>query len=303
MKAISIDYVSTPSALQYMAQAFKPSHGWKAERGLPNLCLTWRDFQIDSASAESLMSVTDCRTPGLAQNLQVLAPHLTGFRLLIVMLTHPSWPLPIWGALQVRNRLILHHPLVGNAKYTLTTMPCAWRALEKGLEIDLHTQLLQEDVCVWESVVTFYYRGRFGTLAEHGANIATPFNAPQLTEQLETIWEGRVNGSRRWKFGRLTGDYNGLHQWDFYARRFGFPAAFAHPQRLVAQCLVQIADLTSEAQRLDLWIKGPVLYDANVSLRRWQSPTGSNMNWGLWNKGDDRPALIGSWTAIIGCAS
>lgn len=295
MKAISIDYESAPSALQYMAQAFRPSSGWKSERGLPDLRLTWHDFGLDAASIKELVSLTDCRTPELARNVSVLAPHVTGFRLLMALLTHPSWPLPIWGALQVRNRLTQHHALSASARYTLTTTACAWRVFEKGLEIDVRSELMHDTSCAWEGVITFYYRGRFGTPAEYGASMGAPANAPQPAQAYETIWEGRANGHRRWAFGRLTGDYNGLHQWDLYAKRFGFSAAFAHPQRLVAQCLVQLPELESEAQRLDLWIKGPVPYMAQVSQRSWRPPAAQEMNWGLWSRGDDRPALIGSW--------
>lgn len=298
MKAISIDYVSAPSALHYMARAFRPSSGWKSERGLPDLRLTWHNFGLDAASIKTLVSLTDCRTPELTPNVSVLTPHVTGFRLMMALLTHPSWPLPIWSALQVRNRLTQHHAPPPGAMYTLTTAACAWRVLEKGLEIDVHSQLLHDASCAWDSVTTFYYRGRFGKPAEYGASMGAPVNAPQSAQAHETVWEGRANGDRRWAFGRLTGDYNGLHQWDFYARRFGFSAAFAHPQRLVAQCLVQLPELKSEAQRLDLWIKGPVPYNAQVSQRSWRSPAAQEMNWGLWNQDDERPALIGSWQRL-----
>ena len=38
-------------------------------------------------------------------------PRSSGFRLLMAALIHPAWPLPIWRALQVRNRLRLHRPI------------------------------------------------------------------------------------------------------------------------------------------------------------------------------------------------
>jgi len=71
---------------------------------------------------------------------------------------------------------------------------------------------------------------------------------------------GRLNGEGRWRFGALTGDYNGIHQWDGYARRFGFAAASTHPQRAVALCLSHLPTPASGPQQLDLWIRGPAYY-------------------------------------------
>jgi hypothetical protein len=94
----------------------------------------------------------------------------------------------------------------------------------------------------------------------------------------------------------LTGDYNGLHQWDAYARRFGFGAAFAHPQRIAAQCLARMAPLAELApQRLDLWIKGPVFYGCEAVLRESTHAAGDGSDFALWVEANARPALIGSW--------
>ncbi len=70
-----------------------------------------------------------------------------------------------------------------------------------------------------------------------------------------------------WNAARGVPD-NGIHQWDAYARRLGFDAAFAHSQRLVAQALAHLPPLNSEAQGLDLWIEGPVAYGSQATLRQ-----------------------------------
>ncbi len=157
MTRMDIACSSQPSALRYMAQAFRPSPGWSAARGVPDICLTWHGFHIDAASLDAVIGVTDGTGADMARPLSVLLPHVGGFRLLIVLLTHAAWPLPIWGALQVRNRLLLHRPFVIGERHELQTRPLAWRVLDKGLEIDLHSRLSQGQTCFWESVVTFYY--------------------------------------------------------------------------------------------------------------------------------------------------
>jgi hypothetical protein len=126
---------------------------------------------------------------------------------------------------------------------------------KRALKVDLQTQLQQRDGCAWESVITFYYRGRFGSPTEHAAVLGDhcAYTAP---------W--RIDGHDRWRFGALTGDYNGIHQWDWYARRFGFAAAFAHPQRVAAQCLARLHPSNSIPRTLDLWIKGLVYFGSEV---------------------------------------
>jgi acyl dehydratase len=96
-----------------------------------------------------------------------------------------------------------------------------------------------------------------------------------------------------WVFARLTGDYNGIHQWRWYARRFGFPAAFLHPQRVAGMCLAKLHGPDSDAQTLDLWIKGPLFYGANVLLQAAHGEDG--LRFGLSLDGDPRAALAGNW--------
>ncbi len=299
MSAHTETYAAPPSALHYMLQAFRPSSGWNADRGFPDLNITWRGYPIEPEAMQFLQRISGMQDPRSQQLLSLLFPHVTGFRLLMTMLTHPLWPLPIWRALQVRNRLTMYRPLRAGDKGDLVSGVAGWRVLEKGIEVDLHTRLQQGDNCAWESVVTFYYRGRFGSPAEHGAALhgAAPGAAPispVLGDVSTKPEQWRLDGSSRWHFGALTGDYNGIHQWDGYARRFGFAAAFAHPQRVAAQCLGHLHSSDSNARQLDLWIKGPVYFGSEVIQR--QSPIAGNggQDFALWIAGDDRPALVGS---------
>ena len=287
-------YAAPPSALHYMLQAFRPSSGWNADRGFPDLSIIWRGYPVEPEAMQFLQRISGVKDPRSQQLLSLLFPHVTGFRLLMTMLTHPLWPLPIWRALQVRNRLSMYRPLRAGDRGDLVSGVAGWRVLEKGIEVDLHTRLQQGDNCAWESVVTFYYRGRFGSPTDHGAAIGAAQNSPVLGDDPAKPEQWRIDGSRRWHFGALTGDYNGIHQWDRYAHRFGFAAAFAHPQRVAAQCIGHLHSSDYDARQLDLWIKGPVYFGSEVIQR--QSPLAGNggQDFALWIAGDDRPALVGS---------
>lgn len=96
-----------------------------------------------------------------------------------------------------------------------------------------------------------------------------------------------------WNFGRLSGDYNGIHYWPWYARRLGFPSAFFHPQRVAGMCLARLQGPETDAQTLELWIKGPVFYGVQVRLSAVDNDDG--LRFGLSLERDDRPALVGRW--------
>lgn len=295
MKTQHIVYTARPSALHFMLQAFRPSSGWRKQGAFPDLKVHWKGFRISEDELRLVQEVADHDHPPGLDRLGILLPHVSGFRQLMVVVTHPQWPLAIWNSLQVRNRLVLHRPLrIGDA-YDLDTRVAAWRVLDKAIEVDLHTAMYQGDACAWESVVTFYYRGRFGPPSEQGKNLGPPAGSPKLDQDRGTATNWRVQGKKRWQFGAITGDYNGIHQWDGYARRFGFPAAFAHSQRVLAQCMAHLAVPSDLPQQLDLWIKGPVFYDREVVLRQEPRAAGKGQDFAVHLVDDTRPALVGSW--------
>jgi len=294
MSAHTETYVAPPSALHYMLQAFRPSSGWNAGRGFPNLNIIWRDYLIEPEVMHFLQLISGMQDPRSQALLSLLVPHITGFRILMAMLTHPLWPLSIWRALQVRNRLSMYRPLRVDETTDLFAQVAGWRVLDKGLEVDLNVRLKQRDECAWESVVTFYYRGRFGSPLEQGtARGAAPIS-PGLDHLSAKAEQWHIDGADRWHFGALTGDYNGIHQWNWYARYFGFAAAFAHPQRVAVQCLGHLPLSGSAPQHLDLWIKGPAYYGSEVIQRYSPILDAEGQDFALWVAGDDRPALVGS---------
>lgn len=304
MSTLRKTYARPPFAPAYMLQAFRPSRGWRTDRGSPDLHLQWNGYRIEREASDSLRSI--CGLPGGAGSIRfdLLWPQVTGFRLIMAMLTRADWPLPIWNALQIRNRLVLHGPLSADEEYALDLRPSGWRVLPKGVEIDLHMTLAARGERRWESAVTFYYRGRYGSEAASGQELGAVANAPAIASPGSETGGGaaratdlarwNVGDGHRWAFGRLTGDYNGLHQWNAYARRMGFPAAFPHPQRILGQCLARLPDPGLGPLTLDLWIKGPVFFGRDVALVRQPSATAGSCDFGIWLEGESRPALVGT---------
>ena len=259
MIAVGIEYRRRPSALGYMTLALWPKRGLLPGAGFPRLEARWRGLR---ASPRERREFAELCGPPPGEGLPLLLLHTLAFRLQMALLTQPAFPLPIWRVLQVRNRLARRREFSPDATLDLKAEVAASRVLEKGLEVDLRCSASERGDLVWEATNTFYVRGRFGA-----AVAPSPFAAvPAVDGGEESRWRMASGGGLR--FGALSGDYNGIHLSDRYARLLGFARAFAHPQRVLGQCLAHLGGaLPSGMLRLDAWLKGPVAYDAEVRLR------------------------------------
>lgn len=275
-----------PDARWFMARAFLPKARGLA---LPALELRLPPATAPAADLQAYCALTGQRA---GATLPLGWPQVWGFRLQMALLTDRRFPLPIWSSLQVRNRMLQHAPLAAAEPYAIGVQPHALRRLDKGVEVDLHCALHDRGgQRVWESLTTFYWRGR-GSAQPDAAppRAASPVLDAAAAEAAR--WSsGHGSG---WRFGALTGDYNGLHWSDRYARAFGYARAFHHPPRIAGQCLARLG-LETEAprQQLDLWIKGPVFYRSDVVLRRQRA--GDAELFALQVGADPRPALVGRW--------
>jgi hypothetical protein len=101
----------------------------------------------------------------------------------------------------------------------IETRVAAQRILEKGMEVDLHTTISTGDEPVWESLNTIYYRGRFGEV-----DAPLPSSCPPPTPT-PAVARWRLPDGVGWRLARMIGDYNGIHHWHWYARRFSNAAS------------------------------------------------------------------------------
>lgn len=276
---IHLDFRARPSALAFMARAMRPSPGLR--KGVPAISARWR-HRVDAAELKRFHALS-----GLPEGdaLPLLYPHTIGFPLQMAILTQPAFPVPIWKILQVRNRIVQHAPLARDATLDFAVKVAGHRILEKGAEFDLHTTVGEGGATAWESVNTFYMRGRFGAPTAD----AVP-EAPKVSPGETAAWRMPAGGG--WHFGGLSGDYNGVHMFGWYARKLGFPRAFFHPPRVLGQCLARLPQAeTGLPLRLDAWIKGPVFYGAPVKMRSESGADGAVF--ALHVNEDERPAIVG----------
>lgn len=283
--AVSLDYLRRPSAIPYMVRAMMPV---PRHRNLePRISAHWRGHRADPRDLAAFGRIAGL--PSGAADLPLLYPHIFGFRLAMAVLTHPRFPVPIWGVLQTRNHLVQHRPIAIDEPLDFETSVVEGRAVPKGAEFDLRTTVHTAGTLVWESVLTFFTRGRFGE-----SDAASPL-ARAPSEVGPAVAEWVMRDADHWKFGGFTGDYNGIHMWDWYAHRLGFRRALYHPPRVLGECLARLAlparvDSQYGRLRLDAWLKGPVPHGARVRMHAATSPTASNF---ALFAGEERPCIVG----------
>lgn len=283
-------YRRAPSAAAFMVRAVL--RGGRKLPQAPTLKLQWSPVQWTAAELESVATMTGLPLQGSGL---LLLPQVLGFRLVMATLTDAEYALPIWNALQVRNRLRLHHAYEPLQALELRACTGPWRAVAKGLEMDVRLQLSQQGRLAWDGTTSFYYRGA----RLRGAGAWEPPAAPALPSAVVAQWSAQRDGG--WAFATLTGDYNGVHWSHPYARMFGFAQPFHHPARVLGQCLSQwqgVHGVVHGPQSLDAWIRGPVPYGVPLALHAAGAPgqhEGAVL--GLRHPGDARAALMAQWWA------
>jgi acyl dehydratase len=288
-QAVSLEFDRRPSAIPYMVRAMVPV---TRHRDLaPRISAHWRRHRPDPGELAAFRRVAGL--PSGTASLPLLYPHTFGFRLAMAILTHPRFPVPIWGVLQTRNHLVQHRAIAIDEPLDFEASVVHGRAVPKGAEFDLHTTVHVDGELVWESVITFFTRGRFG---EPGP--ASPLTrAP--SEFGPPVAEWIMRDADHWTFGGFTGDYNGIHLWDWYARRLGFRRALYHPPRVLGECLARLSAAAPVAGahgrlRFDAWLKGPVPHGATVRMHAATTPAASTFALFV---GEDRPCIVGRLSA------
>jgi hypothetical protein len=282
--AAQLEYRRAPSAFEAVARGVVPSRARRSNGPVPAVVVRWRRHPAGSIGLDDFHRLTGLPRGG---PLHPLYLHALGFRLQFAVVTHPALPLRFWRVLQIRNHMVARAAIEVGSEIDIETSVAGERVLERGREVDLHTAVRARGDVVWESLNTFYQRGRFGPVGRPSPLAATP----DAGEEVVARWHTESGGVRAW--ARLTGDYNGIHAWAWYARRMGFARALNHPQRALGQCLAHLARPADALPwRLDAWLKGPVYYHADVELRAARAGDDDEC-FALWEQGAERPAIVG----------
>jgi hypothetical protein len=283
--SVALEFSTKPSEVLYMLGAFRPSPGLSASRPATGFSARWTGHRIEADKIAKFNAVAGVPAD---TGVSILYPHVFGFPLQMAILTHHRFPVPIWRVLQTRNTLVQRQAIAENAALDFEVRVAAQRILERGAEIDFHTAVWDARNLAWESLVTFYTPGRFG----EGEAPSPLASSPDVQGEVIDRW--RMPRVGAWRVGRFTGDHNGIHHLDWYARLFGFRRSLYHPPVVLAHCLSRLSSIGSRPiARLEAWLKGPVYKDAVVTLRADTNGASKATAFALSVDSDERPALIG----------
>lgn len=283
MTKLDLEFDGRPSVAAYMLRALYPRALRKA-LPFPPLRVHWNGARPDPARLAQFLRLTGL---SVKRGLPVLYPQAFTFPLQMAILTHPACPLPIWKVLQVRNRLLQHRAISPEATCDAAAVIGDQRVMDGRLELDIHVTARVNGEAAWEGITTYSYRGQFGDPGPSSPLIMPPAEPKTQVARWRTDFGGGL------RFSGISGDYNAIHYWGAYARLLGFRGALHHPHVLVGQCLSRMTEPQARAQRLDLWLRGPVYYGSDVDLAAHSKEDGATF--ALTVRGSGRPALLGRW--------
>ncbi len=205
-----------------------------------------------------------------------------------VMLARREMPLLLSKMLNTRTKIVQHRNIDVNESFDAFCKLAGYRLVEKGVEIDVYCTVKIAGEIVWECTITFYYRGLFKTPDSVFVSPAmeTIPDAPEIARWYLPSGNGIA-------FARLSGDFNPLHYWTWYAKLSGFKRSFAQPLLVLAETLSRLEKRHPAGTfRLDIAFKGPVYYKSNVILKSVKS--GHSERFDIYCEDNPRPCICGN---------
>lgn len=220
--------------------------------------------------------------------LPLIYPLTFIYPLVQIMLGRKEAPLSIIKTLNTRMEIVQYRSIGINEVCDVYCKLAAHRLVEKGLEVDIACIVQIAGDRVWESTITFYYRGRFGAPD-------TTFQPPQMEAipDAPEIARWFLPAGLGFAFARLSGDGNPIHYWKPYARLFGFRRDFAQPLLVLAETLSRLETKhPSDQYTINIAFKGPVYYEDIVILKSMENQQGERFD--ICSEGNPRPCICGN---------
>lgn len=280
---ITLHFNKKPSDILTLWQAYQSRNSqFIPNEIIPEIHVKRAPFHINPAHLNSFNAIcTIDPTP----YLHILYPFTLVYPYLMRILCRQEMPFSQFKTLNTRNRIIMFRAIKPDEQFQIDCYNSTVQIVPKGLECNFKAEVFAGTEKVWEITATYFYRGEF-------ADVEPLYTQPKL-ELLENpivMKEWFLEAKDRFKFGRISGDTNGIHYWSPYARMFGFKRDFAQPIRITAQCVSnlpnQIADKPAE---LVFFLKGPVYYESMLTLKNKYT---ANINrFDLYCSGNEKPCI------------
>ncbi len=292
MKTINLEYTRRPSLLPiYFGALPVRRKGLKPGEDFPLIISRLRTNKIDINHLNKFLKFFD---KDKNSPIPLSYPLTLIFPLHMPIIGHKEFPLLYVRMMQIRNHIMQHRPLERTDIMDINCRVLMQRRVAKGIEMDVISIISVDGKPVWESLNTYFFSGRFG-IPDDPSPLSKILPLPEKHE--EHIFNITSKGG--FKFGLLSGDYNGIHFNSRYARLMGFERSFAQSYMSLTKCLIHIPESESKNPlKLDVAYKGPVYYDRPLTMKK--SRIGKGFRFDLYCEGNDRPSVVGSVYEIEG---
>lgn len=286
---MSIEIKALPSMLSIYRRAIvkKRNPRFKAGDTMPELAMHIGQVAIDQKKLKAYNRVC-----GFAQGdcLPATYPQILAFPIQLEMLVGKQFPFPLLGLVHVSNRIELLKPIDRKANLAIEVTLGEQRVVDKGVEVDLLTEVKVEGELVWRGVATMLARCK--THVEKQPSVKSE---PMTGRNMP--WRLPANLGRR--YGKASGDINPIHLFQLTAKVFGFKRAIAHGMWSLAKSLSSLdGQLPAAPYAVDVKFKLPIFLPAQVQfLWRAKRETEQSVNtiaFEVWNKQGEKPHLSGS---------
>ncbi|MDQ1585520.1 MAG: hypothetical protein QOH80_885 [Actinomycetota bacterium] len=225
----------------------------------------------------------------LGSTLPPTYPHVLAFPQQLALMTDPAFPFGTAGLVHICNALTVHRPLPVDRSLALTVSVGPVSAHHRGAQVELVTEVRQDDTIAWESTSTYLSRG---ASAPGGATVAgkEPVDGPTPPPMPTATWRVPADIGRR--YAKVSGDFNPIHLHPLTARAFGFPGAIAHGMWVKAHALAALEGRLPESYRVDVAFRKPLTIPGTVRFSAVAADRGWDL--GVWPGSGERAHLLGT---------
>jgi acyl dehydratase len=222
--------------------------------------------------------------------------HVLAFPLSVVLMSRPSFPLPLAGLVHVTNSITAYRPVSIGEKVSFAVRTASLRPHPAGTQFDVLADLTVGTELVWQSSSTYLSRGAGSSSS--GADKPADRHPAEQTEPPDGAFAlVRVPEDTGRRYAEVSGDHNPIHPHSWSARAFGFKSAIVHGMWLAARTLSSLEGRLPEASRFDVRFKTPVFLPSTVSITSRQDADGS-WETDVRNSRSGKPHLSGTVRAL-----
>ncbi len=282
-----------PPMGQAWLRALRSKPGLAPGADLPRI-----DARVAVATADPRWVARFGRVTGTAieGQLPATAPQALALPVQMAVLTAPAFPLPLLGAVHVRQQIDVLAPIPLDGRMTIDCSVEGARTARRGVEVDLITEVDVHGKPAWRAVTTFLSRGKgaegdTNAASSAAASAAAPDAATAPGDpEVSAIWRLPEDLGRR--FAAVAGDRNPIHIHALTARPFGFKQPIIHGMWTLARALASL-DLASPSTptRIACRFLKPLPLPGSARMVGWRD--GEVAHFQVFD-GKGRLALVGS---------